>query len=124
MKTVSVDEMGNAIQKEFEEYVDLTADEVKKIVKEVADDVTEEIKDKAPVDTGAYRKSWTATQTKDTTLASEYTVHSVKHYRLTHLLEFGHAKRGGGRTKAQPHIAKGESLAINEIKQKMGVTGI
>lgn len=120
MKTVSVDEMRNAIQKEFEEYVEHTSDEVKKIVKQVADDVTEEIKSKAPVDTGAYKKSWTATKTKDTALAAEYTVHSNKHYRLTHLLEFGHAKRGGGRTKAQPHIAKGEALAIKEIKKEMG----
>ena len=62
MKTVSVDEMGNAIQKEFEEYVEHTADEVKKIVKEVADDVTKEIQSRAPVDTGAYKKSWTATE--------------------------------------------------------------
>ena len=119
MKTVPVDEMGNAIAKEFEEYVEHTADEVKKIVKEVAEDVKEEIQSRAPVDTGAYKKSWVATQTKDTALASEYTVHSEKHYRLTHLLEHGHAKRGGGRTKAQPHIANGEQLAIRELK-KMG----
>ena len=122
MNVVSVDEMGNAIQKEFEEYVEHTASEVKKIVKEVADDVKEEIQDHAPVDTGAYKKSWTATKTEESSLGAQYTAHSVKHYRLTHLLEFGHAKRGGGRTKAQPHIAKGESLAISEIKKEMGVT--
>ena len=124
MKTVSIDEMGNAIAKEFEQYVDLTADEVKKIVAEVAEDVKEKIQKEAPVDTGAYKKSWMVTQTKNSSLGAEYTVHSKKKYRLTHLLEFGHAKRGGGRTKAQPHIGKGESLAISEIKQKMGVTGL
>ena len=124
MKTVSIDEMGNAIAKEFEQYVDLTADEVKKIVAEVAEDVKEKIQDEAPVDTGAYKKSWMVTQTKKSALGAEYTVHSKEKYRLTHLLEFGHAKRGGGRTKAQPHISKGESLAISEIKKKMGVTGL
>ncbi|MCM1096931.1 MAG: HK97 gp10 family phage protein [Ruminococcus flavefaciens] len=124
MKAVSIDEMGNAIAKEFEQYVDLTADEVKKIVAEVAEDVKEKIREEAPVDTGAYKKSWAVTQTKKSALGAEYTVHSKEKYRLTHLLEFGHAKRGGGRTKAQPHIAKGESLAISKIKQKMGVTGI
>ena len=114
--------MGNAIAKEFEEYVDLTTDEVKRIVTQVADDVKNKIQENAPVDTGAYKKSWRATQTKNATQAIEYTVHSEKHYRLTHLLEFGHAKRGGGRTKAQPHIAKGEDLAIKELKVQMGVT--
>ena len=124
MKTVSVDEMGNPIQKEFEEYVEHTADEVKKIVSKVADDVKEKIQEGAPVDTGAYKKSWTITKTKDSALGAEYTVHSKTRYRLTHLLEFGHAKRGGGRVKAIPHIAKGENLAISELKKETGASGI
>ena len=115
----SVDEMGNAIQKEFEEYVELTAQEVKTICKEVADDVCDTIKEKAPVDTGGYKKSWMITQTENNSLGTVYTVHARK-YQLTHLLENGHAKRNGGRTKAQPHIAPGEALAIKELKQKAG----
>ncbi len=124
MKRVSIDEMGNAIQKEFEEYVELTADEAKKIVSKVAEDVKEKIQEGAPVDTGAYKKSWNITQTKNSAFGAEYTVHSKTRYRLTHLLEYGHAKRGGGRGKAIPHIAKGENLAISELKREMGVHGV
>lgn len=105
MKLVTVEEMGNIIQQEFEQLVSNTADDVKKLVKEVADEVTEEIKKNAPVHTGKYRKSWKATKTKEGALSAEYTVHSVGQYRLTHLLEHGHAKRGGGRTRAFPHIS-------------------
>jgi len=120
MKRVSIDEMGNAIAKEFEEYVELTTEEVKSICKEVADDCKKKIEDEAPVDTGRYKKSWNVTETEKKRMGVTYTVHSKTQYRLTHLLEFGHAKRGGGRTKAQPHISKGEDLAIKELKEKAG----
>ena len=46
-----------------------------------------------------------------------YVVHNATDYRLTHLLEKGHAKRNGGRTKAEPHISDAERLAI----ERMGV---
>lgn len=36
------------------------------------------------------------------------------HYRLTHLLEFGHANRDGSRTKPIPHIRSTE----NKYKEK------
>lgn len=120
MKKVSIDEMGNAITKEFEEYVVLTTEEVKSICKEVADDCKKKIEDEAPVDTGRYKRSWNVTETEKKRMGVTYTVHSKTQYRLTHLLEFGHAKRGGGRTKAQPHISKGEDLAIKELKEKAG----
>ena len=116
MKTVSIDEMGNAIAKEFEDYVELSASKVKTVVKDVADDVKKKIQENAPVDTGGYRKSWEITQTSNSALGATYVVHAKK-YQLTHLLEYGHAKRGGGRTKAKPHIAKGETLAIAELKK-------
>lgn len=119
MKTVSIDEMGNAIAKEFEEYVELTSDKVKTICKEVADDVKEEIQKNAPVRTGKYKRSWKVTEDHKTSMGARYTVHAGE-YRLTHLLENGHAKRGGGRVKAIPHIRQGEDLAIRELKEKAG----
>ena len=120
MKKVTVDEMGNAIFKEFENYVDMTTLEVKATLAKVADDVKDKIKSEAPVKTGAYKESWEVTKTDETAHGAEYTVHSKNKYQLTHLLEFGHAKRGGGRTRAFPHISKGEQLAVKELKKLGG----
>ena len=51
-------------------------------------------------------------------------MYSPKKYQLAHLLEKGHAKRGGGRTKAMPHIAPAEENAVkeleNDIKKALG----
>jgi len=116
---VSIDDLPTVVKKSLEEYCDFTAEEVKQIVQEVSESVKDEIMEKAPVDTGAYRKSWRVSKEKETATSLSMVVHSEKHYRLTHLLEKGHAKRGGGRVAAQVHIAPAESNAEKMIVEKI-----
>lgn len=118
-QTVSVDDLSTVIKRELEEYCTFTAEEVKQIVEEVGENVKNEIQEKAPVDTGAYRKSWKVTKAKETATSKSVVVHSEKRYRLTHLLEKGHAKRGGGRVAAKVHIAPAEANAEKQLIERV-----
>ena len=46
----------------------------------------------------------------------ELVVYSKSRYQLAHLLEHGHAKRGGGRTKASVHIAPAEEAGAKQLE--------
>lgn len=107
-RTVSVDEMAEAINELLEEYSDLATDGMKFAVQKSAKFVKEEISANAPRQTGAYAKSWTSKKTQEDSTSVQYTVHSKNKYQLAHLLENGHALRGGGRAKAYPHITPAE----------------
>ena len=116
---VRVDQMAHVIMEGLQEYADLATDDLKKAVKKAGDEAKKDIQNNAPVKTGAYKKSWTVKTTKETSNAMEVVVHSKNRYQLAHLLEFGHAKRGGGRTRAFPHIAPAEQRAAELLEREV-----
>ena len=116
MGNVKIDNLASEIMKGLQEYKDLATDDMKKAVRKAGKSVKKDIQANAPKKTGAYSKSWTVKTTKETSDSLEVTVYSQKKYQLAHLLEKGHAKRGGGRTKAQPHIAPAEESAVKELE--------
>ena len=122
-RTVSIDEMENAIMEELEKYADLAADELKAAVKETAASVRKDIQAGAPVHTGKYKKSWSVKNVREDSESIELVVHSRNRYQIAHLLEHGHAKRGGGRVAAKPHIAsaeqRGNEKLVQTIEQKL-----
>lgn len=114
---VKIDGMAAAIMKGLEEYAEVATSDLKASVRKAGSNVRKDIQTNAPKKTGAYSKSWSVKTTKETSNTLELTVYSPKKYQLAHLLEYGHAKRGGGRTKAQPHIAPAEEAAISQLER-------
>ncbi|MCB5474279.1 HK97 gp10 family phage protein [Blautia luti] len=117
--SVKIDEMANEIMKGLTEYADLATDEMKSAVKKAGKTVKDEIKVNAPKKTGKYASSWRTKTTLETANSLHLTVYSPKKYQLAHLLENGHAKRGGGRTAARSHIAPAEEAGIEKLESEI-----
>ena len=114
-----IDNLANEIMEGLKEYADLASDDVKKAVRKAGNTVRKEISENAPKDTGAYAKSWSVKKTKETSISLEVTVYSKNRYQLAHLLEHVHAKRGGGRVAARPHIAQAEQSAVETLDSEI-----
>ena len=100
-------------------------DEVKEVVRETLEEVGKEAASDLRTSgsfkgTGKYKRGWDSTVETHRTFDS-VTVHNKKKYRLTHLLEFGHACRGGGRsrTRAFPHIAPVNEQATKRAEREI-----
>ena len=119
MSGIKIDNLAQEIMNGLKEYADLATDDLKQSVRKAGTTVRKEIAASAPKDTGAYAKSWTVKKTRETSNSLEVTVHSKNRYQLAHLLEHGHAKRGGGRVSARPHIAQAEESAIETFEREI-----
>lgn len=119
MSNVKIDSLSSEVMKELEKYADVTTEKVKKAVQNAGKTARDEISNNAPSDTGKYGKSWTVKTVRETSNSLELVVHSKNKYQLTHLLEFGHAKRGGGRVSARPHIGNAEEKAIKVFEEEI-----
>lgn len=115
-RRVKINGLADAIKDTLKEYADVSSEKVKTAVKEAGKTVKKEIEVSAPKDTGDYSKSWAVKNVKETSNSLEVSVHSKSHYQLAHLLEFGHAKRGGGRVSGKVHIASAEAKGIEQFE--------
>ena len=114
--TIRIDQMADAIMQGLNEYAELATEDMKKAVKAASKTVKKEIQAGAPQKSGAYSKSWAVKTVRETANSLERTVHSKNRYQLAHLLEHGHAKRGGGRVSGKSHIAPAEQMGIDQLE--------
>lgn len=113
---------------EFDAYEEEVYTQVKKGIDKTAKAMKEEIRNSGEfVDrTGDYRKAFAFRKEENFNRRKYTKTWYVKapHYRLTHLLEKGHLTRKGRRTRAFPHISKGEEYAqknlIKNIEEEIG----
>lgn len=120
MSDIQIDKLAETISTGLQKWSREVEGEVKKAVDETMKELVSNTKRDAPVKTGDYKKSISSkvTVNKDGEYQKTWFV-KPPHYRLAHLLENGHAKRGGGRVEARKHIGKNAEIAREEFERKV-----
>lgn len=121
MAKVSIEELADAVSQKLAEYSQDVTDGLKKEVKQVAKECKTEIQLNSPVLTGSYKKGWRDQVAFEDKEDIRVVVRNKTDYQLTHLLENGHAKVGGGRVQGIPHIRPAEQNAEKKLIQKVKV---
>ena len=116
MANIKIDQLAAEIAKGLAEYSQDVIEKVNVSSEAVGKAAVKRLKQTSPKRYGKYAKSWTMTTEKAIGQPHKRIVHAkAPHYRLTHLLEYGHAKVGGGRVEGRPHIRPAEEEVIREF---------
>lgn len=109
---MTADEFDDYLDKTFEAYNKDVEDALDRAGNKCAKKTNEVIKKHCKFKGEKYIRAFRIERVKTSSLTSHWRWYvKAPYFRLTHLLEKGHATRKGGRTRAFPHIQYGEEFA-------------
>lgn len=123
MSGIKIDALGAEIAKLMEEYASEVAADTKAEAKAVAKEAVKELKQISPEGPGSrkghYKDGWASKVERENAVSIDIKVYNKKKPGLTHLLEKGHAKRGGGRVEGIPHIGPVEQKTVEDYEKRL-----
>ena len=116
--TIRLEDLGAAIQEELTIYHADVVEKIDAAGEKAVKDLVKRTRATAPKDRGDYRKAITSKRLEKTDRGSTFVWFArAPFHRLTHLLVHGHAKKDGGRTKADPFLRKALDQVLPEYEK-------
>ena len=116
---IKPEQLASAVMECLEEYSEDFSTEVKDAVMQVGKEGAQMLKGSSPVRYGGYARSWQHKVMSESADGIESVIHNSRYPGLAHLLENGHAKRGGGRVAGRTHIAPVEQYVIEKLEREI-----
>ena len=110
MANVRIGDLAAEISKVLKEFTTEVEDGLEQEKEKAAKDGAKTLRVTSPKKTGKYAQGWRAKQDGRT-----WIIYNATRGQITHLLEKGHAKRGGGRVPGRVHIAPVEEQVIDQF---------
>lgn len=121
--TIKPEDLQQVLNEYLEDYVEDITEGVEETTDTVTKEAVKELQQTSPRGKGArnkpYYKGWRRQKGKENRGKYTIKIHNATNYQLTHLLEFSHATRNGGRTKELPHIRPVEDKYNKVYEQRL-----
>lgn len=114
------------ISEMLQDYADVTQAELSAAVRDVVNEARQKVRELSPVEedppkgraTGRYKRGWRTKIVNEGYAVTGY-VYQGSLPSLTHLLEYGHAMRQGGRAHADEHISIAQDEASKSFEGRL-----
>lgn len=122
--TIPTSALSQEVKDILNDYINGVSEKQREIAEVISQECSSELKSAGTFKGTKYRKSWTFKPNTVGRRVISFTVYNEKHYRLTHLLEDGHASAnqyggGYGTVPAYEHIEPIEKKFIKEFEQRL-----
>ena len=113
-------DLERAVKDILQDYSVEVAKAATEAVQEVTKEATKKLRQTSPKRKGRYARGWTGKVEKTATTVDATVYGKTGTYQIAHLLEHGHARRGGGRNVGGiEHIKPVEEWAIKEVEKRI-----
>ena len=119
-RKVTLEQLGPAIADIVSKYGQDMEEGIDLVTRKVGNEGAKQLRSASSIfgGTGKYASGWTSKLETDRH-GTKAVIHNAKVPGLPHLLEHGHAKRGGGRVEGRTHIAPVEEELVRQYGEQV-----